>query len=150
MGCGHGLQFTNLGTNNLSYLVNSSFSGGYGCAIGVDKTSGMLIQNNVIYHTLGRFPFIINGNNTILSNNLVIAYGGGSSGHYLGDSIVAQSNFHVGSDFFYKGDVCLNMTSPLPASLKHSIKGNIVYGASVQVNGLDQMYPTFDSWPCIR
>ena len=150
MNCGHGVQFSGLGANNVSYLVDSSFSGGFGCAIGVDATSGQVIQNNVIYHTNGRFPFIVNGHSNILRHNLIIGGGPGSSSEYLGDSIVAENNFLIGSDFFYKGDICLNMTSPMALGLKHSIKSNTVYGAAVLINGLDQMYPTYDSWPCIR
>lgn len=151
MQCGHGMQFTGLGSNNISYLINSSFIDGFGCAIGVETTSEVLIQNNVIYHTNGRFPFIVNGNSNILRQNLIIGAGSGfSSSQYLGDSIVGEDNFLVGTDFFYKGDICLNMSSPLAPSLKHSIKNNTIYGATVHINGLDKMYPTYNSWPCIR
>lgn len=101
-------------SSNVSYLINSSLSGGIYGTVCVDNTLPLVIQNNVMHHIGGRHPLRVKGNNNIVTKNLIIAAGGSSSCEYLSDSIVAEDNFMIGSDFFFKGDACPDMASSLP------------------------------------
>ena len=101
MTCIYGMQFNNLGLNNASYLVNSSFNDGFGCAIGIQGTSSTLFQNNVIFHAT-REPIAIFGDSNIFRYNLLVAADKLSNSKFLGDSIVAENNFLAGTNFAFK------------------------------------------------
>jgi hypothetical protein len=150
MSCSHGVQFQKIGNGNSSYINNSSFDKGYGCALGIDGSNSIKIYNNIFFHS-GSNALAISGASNVISQNLVLSTRAKDTLFKLvGDSVVAEDNFLVGLPFIFKGDVCLNYTSQITSGGNHSVKRNTVYGNSVVLNGPDLMYGMYDDWPCIR
>ncbi|KAJ8313314.1 hypothetical protein KUTeg_009100 [Tegillarca granosa] len=65
----YALAFSNLGDNSPSYVRNSTFHNGFSPAIGVYGTNDLLIENNVIHHTVW-FCMETTSDNTTIRNNL--------------------------------------------------------------------------------
>lgn len=69
----YGILLNNLGTYNESrptYIRSSSFHHGYGTAVGVFDSVGMIVENNVIHRTI-EYAIRITGAETVIRNNLM-------------------------------------------------------------------------------
>lgn len=145
----YGIIFSILGVYNSSrpsYLRNSSFYYGYSCAIGVFFSTGIPIENNVIYRTLG-YGMRIEGSSNIIRNNLVamnywpmtyIVWQADYDNNYFGaidvhasDSVILEDNFVAGAERIginLRGDFCSGGAGYLKG-MNHSIARNTVYSA---------------------
>lgn len=153
-----GMLVKELGPNNgtvKSYLINSTFFDGHDCALGITKSSSVLIENNVFFHHGEKKapPVLIDGDSNIFRRNLLVT-DHDTKMRFLGDSIVAEDNFVSGATILFKGVTCQNGMQ-LDSKFNHSIKRNVVYGAmfGVMINSPDFEYDSYDDvldMDCLR
>lgn len=145
----YGVLFSNLGSYDParpSYIDNSAFHNGFSAAIGILKSHGIPIVNNVFHHTLD-YALWIEGNSNILRNNLVALniwsptiltnYAPLNKMYFgaieisLADSAVVENNFIAGTQrigLHFRGSPC---SGALVSGYTHSIKGNTIYGSLI-------------------
>jgi len=104
MSCGHGIHFSSLGdTGSTSYFVNNSISDGYGCALSMDSTNNLLVQNNLFIHS-GSAMIETHGQNNIIRRNLLIStQTKATKTNLFGESVIAEDNFLIGTPFIFRG-----------------------------------------------
>jgi hypothetical protein len=155
----YGILLSNLGSYNSSrptHVTNCAFHHGYSAAIGIFSSSGIPIENNVIYYTID-YALFIQGDSNIIRGNLVttnfwastfitweaqfdLDYWGAIDVH-LADSVVLENNLVAGAErigIYFKGGLCDG--DSLGPDLVHSIKNNTVYSAFGGVVMLPSFY----------
>ncbi len=93
----YGILISNMGEYNASrptYVKSSAFHHGLGVAIGILSSAGVLIENNIVHHTID-FGIRVEGKNNLIRRNLVTV-------NYWGSTFLTSE---ANSDMFYWGSI---------------------------------------------
>ncbi|KAK2836335.1 hypothetical protein Q7C36_014204 [Tachysurus vachellii] len=151
----YSVAFLNLGvvSKNESYIKGCAFHHGFSPAIGIFGTDGLIVEDNVIYHTVGE-GIRVWGNNITVRRNLVTLtlWPGSYNGRQettntnwpaaieanMGTNVVLQGNTVAGYErvgFRINGEPCRGSFNPVAQWQQNEAHGGL-YGVYMNEDGL--------------